>query len=182
MKVLCLAGSLRKESLNKKFAQAAAGILAQQPGVNAEYLDLKDYPMPVYDGDVESESGLPQAVKQLGAKIAEVDALVVSTPEYNGSIPGVLKNGLDWLSRDTPMSIRGKHVLLLSVTPSGIGGMRGLWHSRVPFAVLGAHVYPDMMGIPSADTSLFAEDGTIADDGYKDSLTNILEQFVSFVP
>lgn len=161
MKVLSFAGSLRTESANKKLAREAVRLLVRHASVRAEYADLKDYPMPIYDGDEEQAQGIPAAVARLGVKIAEADALIIATPEYNGSISSVLKNAVDWTSRVRPMPIAGKHLLLLSASPGGWGGIRGLWHSRVPFEALGAHVFPQMMSVPNAG-SAFDEVGQLS--------------------
>ena len=158
MQILSFAGSLRRESNNKKLAREATRLLTVHSLAHAEYLDLRDYPMPVYDGDLERDAGLPASVTSLAGKIAAVDALIVATPEYNGSISSVLKNAIDWLSRVRPMPLAGKHLLLMSASPGGWGGIRGLWHSRIPFEALGVHVFPDMLAL-SAATTAFDERG-----------------------
>jgi NAD(P)H-dependent FMN reductase len=174
MKVLSFAGSLRKESSNKKLAREAVRLLDSHALARAEFADLREYPMPIYDGDQEKE-GIPEAVIRLGAGIAEADALIVATPEYNGSISSVLKNTVDWLSRLKPMPLAGKHLLLLSASPGGWGGIRGLWHSRVPFEALGVHVFPQMMSLPGAG-SVFDEDGRLSGDRVQ-QLQNLLTAF-----
>jgi chromate reductase, NAD(P)H dehydrogenase (quinone) len=131
--------------------------------------------MPLYDGDLEQHEGLPDEVVKLGARIAEADALIVATPEYNGSISSVLKNALDWISRVKPMPIAEKHLVLLSASPGGWGGVRGLWHSRVPFEVLGAHVFPQMMSLPGA-ASAFDETGRLV-GAPAQQLQNLLRAF-----
>ncbi len=130
---------------------------------SADFLDLRDYPMPIYDGDQEQEDGIPGPVQRLAAKIIEADGLIVPAPEYNGSISSVLKNTIDWLSRVKPMPLKGKHLLLLSASPGGCGGVRGLWHSRVPFEALGVHVFPEMMSLPNAGLA-FDEAGHLSGD------------------
>src|SRR5215469_2672392 len=157
MKVLAFAGSLRRDSHNKKFAREAVRLLATQGEAKAEFLDLRDYPMPLYDGDRERD-GIPDSVLALGTRIADADALIIATPEYNGSISSVLKNAVDWLSRIKPVPLAGRHLLLLGASPGGWGGIRGLWHSRVPFEALGVHVFPQMMSLPNAG-SAFDENG-----------------------
>ena len=179
MKLLIFAGSLRADSCNKKFAREAVR-LAAKLGVDAEYLDLKDYPMPVYDGDIEAASGLPDSTIALGKKIAEADALVISTPEYNGGIPGILKNVVDWLSREKPVSLAGKHLQLLAASPGALGGIRSLWHTRQPFEALGVHVFPGMMGLPNAYVAFDAE-GKLTDEKTASRLQDTLEQFITHV-
>jgi chromate reductase, NAD(P)H dehydrogenase (quinone) len=174
MKILVFAGSLRRESHNKKFAREAVRLLGDHGSAKAEFVDLCDYPMPLYDGDRERE-GIPDSVVALGTRIAEADALIIATPEYNGSISSVLKNAVDWLSRVKPVPLAGKHLLLLAASPGGWGGIRGLWHSRVPFEALGVHVFPQMMSLPGAG-SAFDEAGRLT-EASAHQLVNILTAF-----
>ncbi|MES2983986.1 MAG: NAD(P)H-dependent oxidoreductase [Pseudomonadota bacterium] len=178
MNMLFFAGSLRADSANKKFARAALRV-ATDAGATGEFLDLRDYAMPPYDGDIEA-AGLPDTVKQLSAKIAAADALVIATPEYNGSIPGILKNVIDWLSRDKPMALAGKHLLLLAASPGALGGVRGLWHSRVPFEAVGVHVFPGMMGLGGAYAA-FDDSGKLKDEKQHQQLTSLIEQYIKHI-
>lgn len=180
MKILCFAGSLRSDSCNKKFARNAMRLIAEKDGHETEFLDLRDYPMPPYDGDIEAQSGIPETVKNLGRKISAADAIVLSTPEYNGSIPGVLKNVIDWLSRDKPVSLEGKPLLLLAASPGALGGVRSLWHSRQPLEVLGVHVFPNMLGLPDAYNA-FDEKGHLKDEKWTQRLQALLGQFLAHV-
>src|SRR5262249_21652669 len=143
-----------------------------------ECLDLLDYPMVLYDGDVE-QSGAPASVAKLAAKIVAAEALVVATPEYNGGITGVLKNAIDWLSRLNPMPLRGKHLLLLSASPGPWGGVRGLWHTRVPFEALGVHVFPQMLSVPVAHIAFDAEDRLTGEKAAQ--LESLLRLFIAHV-
>lgn len=179
MNFLFFAGSLRTDSLNKQYAREAMR-LARELGVGAEFIDLRDYAMPVYDGDIEASSGIPDSVKKLGLKIAGADAVVISTPEYNGSIPGILKNVVDWLSRDKPVSITGKHLLLLAASPGAMGGIRALWHTRQPFEAIGVHVFPNMLGLSSAGAA-FDEQGRLKEEKAAQQLKKTLEQFRAHV-
>ncbi len=179
MNLLFFAGALRVGSCNKKFAREAMRI-AGELGAKGSFIDLRDYPMAPYDGDIEASSGVPDVVKQLGAKISAVDGVVISTPEYNGSIPGVLKNVVDWLSREKPVSVAGKHLLLLAASPGALGGVRSLWHSRVPFEVLGMHVFPGMMGLPNAYNA-FDADGKFKEDKPREQLKSLLEQYIKHI-
>lgn len=178
MQVLLFAGSLRRDSLNKQFAHAAAETV-KAAGHQAEYVDLKDYALPVYDGDIEAEQGIPAAAKELGNQIAAADALIIATPEYNGSIAAPLKNLLDWLSRDRPMSLANKPLLLLGASPGAIGAIRGLWHTRVPFEALGVHVFPAMMGLPGA-AQAFDATGALKEEKTRDQLKKLVEDFLAF--
>lgn len=179
MKLVFFAGSLRSDSLNKKFAREAMR-LAQEAGADAEFIDLRDYPMPLYDGDIEAASGIPESVKKLGQKIAAADGLVISTPEYNGAISSPLKNTVDWLSREKPVSLSGKHVLLLGASPGALGAVRGLWHTRQPFEALGVHVYPAMQGLPQADKA-FDDKGRLTDEKTLAALKKLIGQFTGHI-
>lgn len=178
MSILFFAGALRADSLNKKFAREALR-LATEAGSKGEFLDLRDYAMPPYDGDIEAQ-GLPDAVKKLSAKIAAADALVIAMPEYNGSMPGTLKNVIDWLSRDKPMALAGKHLLLLAASPGAMGGIRVLWHSRQTYEVLSMHVFPGTMGLPNA-AAAFDDQGQLKDEKPRQQLKTLLEQFIAHI-
>lgn len=179
MNVLVFAGSLRADSCNKKYAREALR-LAKELGADGEFIDLKNYPMPVYDGDLEAAFGLPEGVSRLGQKISAADALIISTPEYNGGIPGMLKNVIDWLSREKPISLSNKHLLLLAASPGALGGVRSLWHSRQPFEAVGVHVYPGMVGLPNAYNA-FNEQGRLTEEKTLKNLRSSIEQFVKHV-
>jgi chromate reductase len=175
MKVLGFAGSLRKDSLNKQLLRTVAKLSSN---VDFEIVDLKPLEIPLYDGDIEASSGVPASVKMLADKISAADALVICSPEYNGGISCVTKNTVDWLSRLKPVSLTGKPMLLFAASPGALGGVRTLWHTRVPFEVLGTIVHPDMFGLPKADTAF---DG----DKFKEEKTqqrvqDLLNKFYAF--
>jgi NAD(P)H-dependent FMN reductase len=182
MKLLVFAGSLRADSYNKKFAREAARLI-NNIGANSEFIDLKEYPMPPYDGDIELSSGIPETTIKLCEKIITANALVISTPEYNGGIPGILKNVIDWISRKAPMPLKDKHLLLLSASPGALGGIRSLWHSRQPFEALGVHVFPDMMGLPNAHNAFDAQ-GHLHDEKtlllLQDKITKFIKHLKEF--
>lgn len=175
MKILCFAGSLRKESLNKKNARLAAQFL----GERAEYIDLLEYPMPVFNQDIQ-DKGMPEGVEKLAEKVAAAQALVISTPEYNGSIASSFKTVIDWLSRTKLNPIAGKHILLLGASPGALGAVRGLLHSRQPLEVIGAHVYPEMLGLPKAHEA-FDENGELKDSAARERLNKIIQKFLKHV-
>ena len=179
MKLLIFAGSLRTDSCNKKFAREALR-LSKEAGAEGEFIDLRDYPMPVYDGDIQDSLGIPESTAKLGQKILAADGLIISTPEYNAGIPGILKNAVDWLSREKTVSLAGKHLLLLAASPGAVGGMRSLWHSRQPFEMLGTHVFPNMMGLPDAYNA-FDIQGRLKDEKTIERLQDILNQFIKHV-
>lgn len=180
MKILTFAGALRKDSLNKKVCQNVMNYIHEQKLAEVEFVDLQALQIPVYDGDVETLQGLPEGVQKLCAKIREAGALIISSPEYNGSISGVMKNALDWVSREKTVSIAGKHILLCAASPGALGGVRGLWHTRVPFEVLGAHVYPEMMGFSKAH-EVFDANLQIQDEKTKARFEKLVQNFLKFV-
>jgi chromate reductase len=180
MKILFFAGALRADSCNKKFVREAKRLMEAKGGYETEFVDLKDYPMPVYDGDIEASSGVPETTIKLGEKIRAADAIVVSTPEYNGSIPGILKNTIDWLSREKNVSLTGKPLLLLAASPGALGGVRSLWHSRQPFEVLGVHVFPGMMGLSNAYTA-FDDKLHLKEEKPAQQLQKLLDQFSAHI-
>jgi len=152
MNVFAFAGALRTDSLNRKLL-ALAVAAAERSGLTVEVGDLRAFDLPLYDGDVEA-AGIPAGVQALAAKVAAADGLLIASPEYNFSVPGVLKNAIDWLSRTKPMPLRGKRALLISASPALVGGNRGLWALRVPLEGLGVHVFPEMYSLASAHEQL----------------------------
>ena len=155
MKIFALAGSRRAASHNRALLGHAAAI-AVRHGATVDIAEFRDFDMPLYDGDLEAASGIPEGARALAARITAADAILLASPEYNFSVPGVLKNAIDWLSRTKPMPLRGKRALLLSASPSLVGGNRGLWALRVPLEVLGVHVFPDMYSLAQAHEKLDA--------------------------
>jgi len=165
-RVLAFAGSTRTHSYNKLAARiAAAG--ARAAGAEVTLIDLRDFPMPLYDGDLETEEGLPENARRLKELFLQHDGLLISAPEYNSSITAVLKNTIDWVSRpvegEAPLApYRGKVAGLTSASPGGFGGMRGLVHVRAILSNIGVLVLPDQVALPRANEA-FAEDGTLKD-------------------
>jgi NAD(P)H-dependent FMN reductase len=120
-KILAFAGSTRIESFNKKLVKIAVEA-ARAAGAQVTYVDLRDIPMPLYDGDLETSQGLPENAKKFKAMVAGHDGLLISAPEYNSSITGVLKNTIDWASRPPDNPFSGKAASLMSASPGALGG------------------------------------------------------------
>lgn len=184
VRILAFAGSTRKDSLNKKLARATAAIAGEQ-GAEVTYVDLKDYPMPLYDGDYEVEHGLPEAARGLRALFLSHDALIIATPEYNGSVPAVLKNTIDWLSRkqgdEPPLAcFRGKVALLLGASPGGLGGIRCLGHLSVLLTGIQVMVLPGMKSVPHAD-KVFNEKDALIDDNLRDALQELTQKLTNLL-
>ena len=158
---LIFGASLRKDSFNRRLASLAAAVVNEAGGtvVNAS---MGDFDCPSYNGDVEASDGIPPGADRFRSKLISTDGLIISSPEYNASMPGVLKNLIDWVSRYKPQPIKGRHVLLMSASPSMAGGNRGLWSCRMPLEHLGGRVFPDMFSLAQAHEA-FADDGRLRD-------------------
>ncbi len=153
-KILCFAGSTRNQSVNKKLVKVAMQA-AQEAGAEVTYIDLKDLPMPLYDGDLEAEQGLPENAKKLKELLKAHDAMLISCPEYNSSITPVLKNAIDWASRpqdgEKPLAcFTGKVAGLMAASPGALGGLRGLAAVRSILGNIGVIVIPDQVAVPQA--------------------------------
>lgn len=165
-RLLAFAGSLRKGSLNKK-AVAAAAEAARAAGAEVTLVDLADFAMPVYDGDLEEREGLPEGARKLKALMKSHDGFLISTPEYNSTIPGAFKNALDWASRSEPgekplAAYGGKTAGLLSASPGALGGIRSLAVLRAMLENIGVLVVPQQVAISAAHEA-FADDGSLKD-------------------
>lgn len=176
LKVLVFGASLRADSLNRKLAALAARF-AEQNGAVVDHASMRDFEVPSYDGDLEKAQGIPKGAEELRRRLVDSDAFIVSSPEYNGSMPGLFKNLIDWTSRFRPQPFDGKHGLLLSASPSMGGGNRGLWALRMPFEHLGARIYPDMFSLAQAHKALV--EGEIADGALRARFDKNLEAFLS---
>ena len=176
LKVLVFAASLRAESLNRKLAALAARV-AEQYGATVDMASMRDFDVPLYDGDVETASGIPEGAQELQRRLLASDAFIISSPEYNGSMPGTIKNLIDWASRFRPQPFDGRHALLMSASPSLAGGNRGLWALRMPLEHLGTRVFPDMFSLSMAHKALAGEE--IADPALRARFEKNLQAFLS---
>lgn len=158
---LILGASLRQGSLNSRLASLAASVV-EDAGGTAVRATMADFDCPSYNGEVEIQEGIPAGADRFRSKLISTDGVIISSPEYNASMPGVLKNVIDWVSRYKPQPLKGRHALLMSASPSMAGGNRGVWALRVPFEHLGARVFPDMFSLAQAHEA-FGNDGRIKD-------------------
>ena len=179
VRVLIFAASLRKGSLNERLAGLAAAVATEQGGI-VDRAEMLDFECPAYDQDVESAEGLPEGARRLRDRLVAADAFIVASPEYNASMPGVLKNAIDWASRYRPQPFNGRQGLLLSASPSMAGGNRGLWALRVPLEHLGARVYPDMYSLAQAHEAFDAR-GRIANATLQQRFESTIECFLDLV-
>ncbi|CAK0767220.1 NAD(P)H-dependent FMN reductase PA1204 [uncultured Gammaproteobacteria bacterium] len=167
--ILGFSGSLRRGSCNSALLRVAAGVLPEK--VTLEIYDLAS--IPLYNGDLESE-GLPVAVLEFRARIKAADALLVATPEYNYSIPGVLKNAIDWASRPPEQPFDGKPLAMMG-TAGGLGGARAQYHLRQVLVCLNAHALnkPEVQ-IPRA-WEKFDQNGTPTDPEIAKSVASLVQ-------
>ena len=146
VKILAFAGSTRRDSWNKKLLHIAIQS-ARSAGAQVTLIDLKDFPLPLYDGDLEATAGVPENALKLKELFKSHQGLLLACPEYNSSITAVLKNTLDWVSRPVPdepplAAFKGKVVTLISASPGALGGLRGLVHVRAILGNIGCIVLP----------------------------------------
>ncbi len=178
IKILAFSGSSREDSANKKLIQEAASI-AREKKANVTVLDLKDYPIPFYDGDLETKEGMPLKARQLRQLMIQSNVIVIASPEYNGSLPAVLKNVIDWASRSENGSysleaFKGKKFIIMSASPGGGGGARGLTHLRTILENLGGTVLTQQLVLPDAYNA-FNPDGHLKDPKLKSELQQLME-------
>lgn len=179
MKLLALSASARQGSFNLALLQLAAAI-AEAAGAQVQRTTIRDFALPLYDGDLEAAEGLPPAARAFKEQLAAADGLLLATPEYNAGIPGTLKNLIDWGSRGDTDCYTGKPVLLLAASPSVYGGSRGMWHARVPLEGLGCHVHPEMYALPSAHEAFDAA-GALRDPKRQERLARAVQGYLEFV-
>ena len=179
LRVLVFSASMRAESLNTRLARLVVASV-ERHGASVDVGSMREFDCPSYDGDLESAQGLPAGAQSLRQRIEDSDAFVIVSPEYNGSMPGVLKNAIDWVSRVRPQPFNARHALLLSASPSMVGGNRSLWALRVPLEHLGTRVYPDMFSLAQAHTA-FSDDGRLLDERRQARLDDTVAGFLDLV-
>lgn len=176
VKLLAMPGSARRDSLNRRLLKVLV-LGAEKAGAEVTLFDPREHPMPLYDGDLETDEGLPPAAARLQAMFAEHHGLLLATPEYNGFFPPLVKNSFDWLSRPLPdgsgrpgtVHVRGKPAGIVAASPGALGGIRSLQHTRQYLSNLGFLVVPEQAGVPKADTLLDAS-GALADERLRASV------------
>ncbi len=182
VKLLAFAASTRRDSFNRKLIAVAAQ-QAQALGAELTLIDLKDFPLPLYEGDLEAEQGMPASAQALLELLAAHDGLLLCTPEYNGFFPPLLKNTLDWMSRPEPSGqsglrhFKGKTAALLAASPGAAGGLRSLIVTRQYLGNLGLLVIPAQFGLGSAGQA-FDEEGLLKDSRQLESVKSVLGQLI----
>jgi NAD(P)H-dependent FMN reductase len=161
IRILVFSAALRADSLNTTLARLAARVITDHGGT-VDLATMGDFDGPSYNQDAQTRDGIMRGAEEFRRRLEANDAFVIASAEYNASMPGVLKNAIDWTSRHRPQPFNAKHALLLSASPSMTGGNRGLWALRVPLEHLGARVFPDMFSLAQAHAA-FDGEGRIAD-------------------
>jgi len=179
VRFLVFSASLRAESLNTRLADLAAACLEANAGI-VDRAFMREFDCPSYNFDVQSGDGFPAGADELHRRLQACDGFVVASPEYNASLPGLLKNAIDWVSRYEPQPFNERHGLLLSASPSMVGGNRGLWALRIPFEHLGARIYPDMFSLAQAHKA-FDGEGRISDPRLQERFETNLVNFMDLV-
>ena len=183
-RILAFAGSLRKESFNKKLAAIAVSG-ARKAGAEVAFINLEDLPLPLFDQDLESEQGMPENGARLKKLFIDHDGLLIACPEYNSSITAVLKNAIDWVSRPAPgepslVAFRGKVATLMSASPGALGGLRALVHVRAILGNIGVIVLPDQIAVPKAHEA-FNADGSLRDPKQQADVEGLGQTLASFL-
>lgn len=176
IKLIAMTGSARHDAYSRKVARVLA-MGAEQTGASVTFVEPRDYPLPIYDGDFETTSGLPEPAHQLQQLFAEHDGLLLAGPEYNGFFSPLIKNTLDWVSRPLAdgsgrpgtVHVRGKPACIASASPGALGGIRSLQHTRLYLSNLGFMVLPEQVGVPFA-SKVFSADGSMTDDRLRTAL------------
>ncbi len=176
---LVFSAALRTDSLNTILAALAAGTIREKGG-EVDLASMADFDCPSYNQDVQAGQGFPAGAQEFRRRLEACDGFVICSPEYNGSMPGVLKNSIDWASRFNPQPFNERNALLLSASPSMVGGNRGLWALRIPLEHLGARVYPDMFSLAQAHLA-FNADGSIKDPQLQKRLKDDVANFMDLV-
>src|SRR5262249_9299750 len=158
---------------------------AREAGAEVTVLDLRDFPLPLFDQDLEAEQGIPENGKKLKKLFTDHDGLLFASPEYNSSITSVLKNTIDWVSRPAPaepplVAFRGKVATLMSASPGALGGLRGLVHVRAILGNLGVIVLPEQIAVPKAHEA-FGPDGSLIDAKQQAAIEGLGHTLASFL-
>jgi chromate reductase, NAD(P)H dehydrogenase (quinone) len=183
-RILAFSGSTRSESFNKKLVRIATDA-AREAGGAVTLIDLRDYPLPLYDGDLEQREGLPANARALKDIFLAHNGLLISSPEYNSSITAVLKNTIDWVSRPAPNEaplgcFTDKLAALVSASPGALGGLRGLVHLRSILGNIGVCVLPDQVAILKAHEQ-FQPDRSLKDAKLLASVKKLAAKLVTLL-
>lgn len=178
MNFVLFAGSLRSGSLNKKLLNIIKKIIETKTEHKAEIVDIKSLNIPLYDGDIET-AGMPSGVLKLGELIQKADAVIISSPEYNGSISSPLKNTIDWVSRLRPIPLEKKPILLTGASPGNFGTIRAQTHAKPCLDTLKAYVFHTPYMLAKAAEAFNDQDELVSDENKK-RLTDLIISFSDY--
>ncbi|WP_148864360.1 NADPH-dependent FMN reductase [Marinobacter fonticola] len=184
IKILFIAGSTRTGSFNAQLAARAADTAEQRGDVTVTRINLADYDMPLYNGDLEKDSGLPEAAKNLKHQFRTHHGFCLASPEYNSTLSPLIVNALHWISRPESenepglVAFKGKVAGLMAASPGGFGGLRGLVPLRMMLGNIGVHVIPAQLAVPQAHKA-FDESGRFSDETWQQRLEAMIDELVS---
>ena len=176
---LVFSASLREDSINTRLAKLAVHVIEKNGG-KVDFANMSEFDCPSFNQDLEVNDFHPAGAEEFRKRLLANDAFIVSSPEYNGSMPGLMKNAIDWVSRFRPQPLNERHALLMSASPSMAGGNRGLWSLRIPFEHLGVRVFPNMFSLAMAHKA-FSSEGSIADETLAKRFEENIVAFMSLV-
>ena len=177
MRFLLFSASMRNDSMNTHLIKLAAHIIGKNNG-KVDLASMKEFDCPSFNQDLEANTSIPTGATEFRKRLLANDAFIIASPEYNASMPGLLKNVIDWVSRFRPQPFNERHALLMSASPSMVGGNRGLWSLRIPLEHLGARVFPDMFSLATAHKA-FTPQGDLNDATLEKRFEDNLIAFMS---
>ena len=176
-KILAFAGSLRNDSYSKRVVQTAIRG-AEKAGADVTFVDLRDYPMPIYDPDDHEKEGFDENALRFQKLLTEHDGLLIASPEYNGSLPAALKNAIDWASRQSDRYKRsdifqGKLAAIITASPGSFGGIRSLAHLRGVLMSVGVDVLSSEIAVSFVGNKLDGDGEKMTDEKMKELLEQL---------
>ena len=179
LRILVFSASLRNGSLNTQMARLAV-LVIEKNGGKADFASMSEFDCPSFNQDLETNDSHPAGAEQFRKRLLANDAFIIASPEYNASMPGNIKNSIDWVSRFRPQPFNERHALLMSASPSMVGGNRSLWSLRIPLEHLGARVFPDMFSLAMAHQA-FTPEGSIINPTLAKRFEDNIAAFMSLV-
>ncbi len=175
-RILAFSGSARRESLNKKLLAAAVAD-TRSAGAEVTLIDFREFPIPMYDGDLEEAEGIPPNAQKLIELITQHAGLLIASPEYNSQMTPLLKNAIDWCTRADENPLEGKIAAIVSASPGALGGIRSLTLARQLLIHLGCHVVPTQCILPQANKA-FDENGSLKEERHRKSVLALATELV----
>jgi len=176
-RILAFSGSARRESLNRKLLNAVVAATRAEGG-EVTLIDLNDFSLPLYHGDLEDTQGMPENANKLVKLITEHDGLLIASPEYNSQITPLLKNTIDWCTRADDNPFGDRVAAVVSASPGMLGGIRSMTMARQLLTHLGCHVVPAQCILPQADKA-FDEQGALQEERHRKSAKSVAQSLVT---